>query len=113
MEIESIEPDRVRVRLPFRGEVTTVGEVVHGGALSALVDTAATAAAWAGADLTASPRGTTVALTINFLAAARGVDVVADARVVRRGRTLTVCEVRVESASGTLVAVGLVTYKLG
>jgi len=113
MAIESIEANRVRVRLPFRAEVTTLGDVVHGGALSALVDAAATAAAWTGADLARNPRGTTVALTINFLAAARGVDVVADARVIQRGRTLTVCEVRVESAPGTLVASGLVTYKLG
>ena len=113
MEVESIERDRVRLRLPFRAEVTTGGGIVHGGAISAVADAAATGAAWSGADLSANPRGTTIALTINFLAAARGEDVVADARVIRRGRTITVCEVAVEGAEGKRVASALVTYKLG
>ena len=113
LEVDSIEADRVRVRLPFRTEVTTVGDIVHGGAISALIDTAATGAAWSAADLSANPRGTTIALTINFLAAARGQDLVADARVIQRGRTITVCEVVVEGANGQRVASALVTYKLG
>ena len=113
IEVESIAPDHVRARLPFRPEVTTVGDVVHGGALSALIDTAATAAAWTGADMARNPRGTTVALTVNFLAAARGADVVADARVIQRGRTITVCEVHAETVAGVRAASALVTYKLG
>ena len=113
LERDVIEADRVRVRLPFRTEVTTVGDIVHGGAISALIDTAATGAAWSAADLSANPRGTTIALTINFLAAARGQDLVADARVIQRGRTITVCEVVVEGANGQRVASALVTYKLG
>jgi uncharacterized protein (TIGR00369 family) len=63
MEEDSIERDRVRIRLPFHDEVTTVSDIVHGGALSALADAAATAAAWSGADLSSNPRGTTIALT--------------------------------------------------
>jgi len=113
MEEDSIERDRVRIRLPFHDEVTTVSDIVHGGALSALADAAATAAAWSGADLSANPRGTTIALTINFLAAARGEDLVADARVIQRGRTVTVCTVSLEDVKGKRVASALVTYKLG
>jgi uncharacterized protein (TIGR00369 family) len=112
-EVGSIAPGRVRVRLPFRNEVTTVGDVVHGGAISALIDTAATAAAWSGADLAANPRGTTIALTVNFIAAARGQEIIAEANVIQRGRTITVCEVRVEGADARRVANALVTYKLG
>jgi uncharacterized protein (TIGR00369 family) len=113
MQVETIDADRVRIRLPFRADVTTGGDIVHGGAISALVDTAATGAAWSAADLSANPRGTTIALAINFLAAARGQDIVADARVIQRGRTITVCEVAVQDASGRRVASALVTYKLG
>lgn len=112
MEVDRVERDRVRVRLPFRAEVTTVADVVHGGAISALIDTAATAAAWTAADLSRHPRGTTIALTVNFIAAARGEDIVADAQVIQRGSTITVCEVSVTGRSGQLVARGLVTYKL-
>ena len=112
MAVDSIERDRVRVRLPFRTEVTTIGDLVHGGAISALIDAAATAAAWSGADLSRNPRGTTVALTVNFLAAARAQDIVAEARVIQRGRTITVCEVSVAGTDGTRVANALITYKL-
>jgi uncharacterized protein (TIGR00369 family) len=112
VEVVAIERDRVRVRLPFRSEVTTVGDLVHGGAISALVDVAATAAAWTGADLTRNPRGTTIGFSLNFLAPARRQDLVADAHVVQRGRTICVCEVQVETADGRAVARALVTYKL-
>jgi uncharacterized protein (TIGR00369 family) len=113
MKVETVEADRVCVRLPFRLDVTTGENTVHGGAISALVDTAATGAAWSCADLSSNPRGTTVALAINFLAAARGQDIVAEARVIQRGRTITVCEVGVRDASGRRIASALVTYKLG
>jgi uncharacterized protein (TIGR00369 family) len=113
IEVEAIEIDRAKLRLPFRGEVTTVGDVVHGGAISALIDSAATAAAWSGADLSQNPRGTTIALTVNFVAAARGQTIVADAKVTQRGKSITFCEVDTRDAAGRLVATALVTYKLG
>jgi uncharacterized protein (TIGR00369 family) len=112
LEVVSVERDRVAVRLPFRPEVTTVGDLVHGGALAALVDTAATAAAWASEALAPDSRGTTVGFTINYLAGARGRDVIATARVARRGGSLCVLDVDVADAAGEPVARALVTYKL-
>jgi uncharacterized protein (TIGR00369 family) len=113
VRLEALERDRVRVRLPFRPALTTVGDVVHGGAIAALVDVAATAAVWSGVDPTQTRRGTTVGLTVNFLAAAHGCVLVATARVVQRGRTVCVCEVVVEDGAGADVARALVTYKVG
>ena len=112
--IETVEvaPDLVRVRLPFRSEVTTVGDLVHGGAIAALIDVAATAAFWTGADLKRNPRGTTIGFTVNFLAPARGAELIADARVVQRGRSISVGEVDVTGVDGRPVARALVTYKL-
>ena len=111
--LEHIEPDLVRVRLPFRDDIVTIGDMVHGGAISGLIDIAATAAAWSGASPGGSPRGTTVGFSVSFLAAGRGQDLVAAARVIRRGRTLSVCDVEVTDGSGEAVARALVTYKLG
>jgi uncharacterized protein (TIGR00369 family) len=113
IELEHVGLDEVRLRLPFRNDVTTIADVVHGGALSSLIDTAATAAAWSGASLDGTPRGTTIALTVNFLAAARGQDVVATGRVIRRGRSIVYCEVDVTAPDGTSCARALITYKLG
>ena len=112
MRVERVEEDLVVVKLPFREEVTTVGELIHGGAISALVDVAATAAAWSKVDLERNPRGTTIGLSLNFLAAARGADIVATARVIQRGRSIVVADVQVEEPSGRAVARALVTYKL-
>jgi uncharacterized protein (TIGR00369 family) len=72
MGLESIEADRARLAMPYRDELATIGDVVHGGALSALVDTAAMAASWSARDASGPLRGTTVGLSINFVAAARG-----------------------------------------
>ncbi len=112
VELVEATPDRVRTRLPFRPEITTVGDLVHGGAIGALVDVTATAAAWTGADVERGPRGTTIGLTINFLCGARAHDLFATATVVQRGQSIVVCEVAVADDAGGSIARALVTYKL-
>ena len=112
LRLDGIEPDRARVVLLYAYAVTTYADVVHGGAVSTLVDVAATAAAWSAAEPTEAPRGATVGLSVDFLRAARGGDLEADARVIRRGRSLCFCEVDVRLGDD-LVAKGLVSYKLG
>jgi uncharacterized protein (TIGR00369 family) len=110
--VESCEADHVVVRLPFRNEVTTVGDTVHGGAIAGLIDTAATAAFWANADIAPGSRGTTIGFSLSFLSGGRGVDLVADARVRRRGREICNGEVTVRDENGQDVAQAIVTYKL-
>lgn len=102
--------DRAVVRMPYR-EHLGVGRV-HGGAISALVDIAATAAFWSHPDLTDEARGATVGFTINFLSLAVGKDLIADATVRRRGGSLCTGDVSVADTDGTEVAVARVTYKL-
>jgi len=100
LRLERFATDEVCVRLPYRTAVTTLGELLHGGALSALIDVAATAAAWSRADLARGPRGTTIGLTVNFLNGAQGRDVLGTARVVQRGSSIVVCEVQVRDEAG-------------
>lgn len=112
LTLEHIEPERAVLRLAYSEEVTTFGDVIHGGAIATLADVAATAAAWSAAEVTGAPRGATVGLTVDYLGAARGQDLRAEARVMRRGRSICFCEVDV-LAGEDLVAKALVTYKLG
>lgn len=112
LEWVDAEEDCVRLRLPYREEVTTVGDTVHGGAISSLVDAAATASFWASPRVEPGSRGTTIGFAINFVAAGRGRDLVATARVRRRGREISTGEVAVTDSEGREVAVALVTYKL-
>jgi uncharacterized protein (TIGR00369 family) len=109
--LESMEPDRARMSLPFDDALPTMGDVVHGGAISSLIDTTAAAAAWSGAEVPERPKASTVGFTVNFLSPARAQGVTADARVIRRG-AVTVIAVDVNGDDGTAIATALVTYRL-
>ena len=112
LELVGVADDEVSVRLPFCDDVTTLGSLVHGGAVSALVDVAAMGAAWTKADLARSPRGTTIGFSVNFLAGAIATDLVATARVIQRGKAVQVVDVDVRNVDGASTARALVTYKL-
>lgn len=113
IELVEVGDDRAVLRLPFKPELATMGDLVHGGAIAALVDTAAMAAAWATTELPAELKGSTVGLSVDFLRAARGAELRAQARVLRRGGSLCFCDVEVADPEESLVAKAQVTYKLG
>ena len=113
IRLERLEDDRAVLVMPFRPELVTIGDVVHGGAVATLADTAVMAAAWADDTVPEALAGATVALSVNFVAAARASDLTAEARVVRRGRSLCFCEATVTDADGTVVATAMGTYRFG
>ena len=113
IELVGLEPDAAELRLPFKPELATMGDTVHGGALAALLDTAVTVAAWSHDEEPESLAGATVSLHIDYVAAARGKDLIARARLTKRGRRL--CFVRAEASEpeGRVVATAQGTYQLG
>jgi uncharacterized protein (TIGR00369 family) len=54
---------------------------------------------------------TTLDLNVSFLSAARG-DVIAEGRILRRGRTIAFGEASVTDTAGATVAVGRATYMI-
>ena len=108
--LEHQETDRVDVRLPYMDDLG-VGRV-HGGAISALIDIAATACFWSHPDITETARGATVGFTVNFLSLVVATDLVAVATIRRRGGTLCTGDVSVRNEAGDEVATAIVTYKL-
>lgn len=113
IELVALEPGTATLRLPFDQTMTTIGSVVHGGAIATLLDSAGAAAAWSDAEVPANIRGTTVTLSVSYLAAAEDEDVLAVARVLRRGRSLVYLDIEATTPSGKAVAKGLATYKIG
>lgn len=111
IRLDEIAPGTARLSMPFADVLPTMGDTIHGGAISSLIDTAAATAAWAGAEVPEHPRASTISLTVNFLSPARSQGVAATARVVRRG-SVSVIEVDVTADDGTEVATALVTYRL-
>jgi uncharacterized protein (TIGR00369 family) len=112
LRLEVLEPDTAEVVLPFSESNVTVGDVVHGGAISTLIDVAATAAVWSAIEPSEGATGVTVGMTVQFLRAARGEEVKARARVTRRGRQICFCDVEVVGSDEQPVARGLVTYRV-
>jgi uncharacterized protein (TIGR00369 family) len=111
MRLTDLGQDRAEMVLPFSEELATIGDVVHGGAISTLVDTAGMAAAWADRADPGERAGSTVGLSVDFVSAAHGEDLTAAASVIRRGQSLCFCEVDVTGESGQVVAKGLVTHR--
>ena len=111
MRLTALEQDRAEMVLPFGEEVVTIGDVVHGGAIATLIDTAGMAAAWADRSEPGEAAGSTIGLSVDFVSAARGEDVTAEANVIRRGQSLCFCEVEVTGEAGQVVAKGLVTHR--
>jgi uncharacterized protein (TIGR00369 family) len=110
--LETLEADRARLVMPYADRLATMGDVVHGGAIATLADTAAMAAAWASDEVPEAVAGGTVSLAMSYLAAARG-DLRADARVTRRGGRLCFVGVEVLDAGGTVVATAQAVFRLG
>ena len=86
MELREIEDERAVLALPFRQELVTIGDVVHGGAVSTLIDTAATAASWSAISFEGEPAdgNPTVGLSVDFLAAARAEGLLAEVLAAAR-----------------------------
>jgi len=112
VRFDRYEPDDVVLRLPFRADLTNDGVVYHGGVIASLMDTAGAAAAWSNHDFAKGTRASTVAISIQYVGAARESDLLCHARAVKRGRELVFCEMTATDAAGTVVAQGLLTYRI-
>ena len=92
-ELTLVEPGSCEIRLPFRSDLTQQHGYFHAGALTSIADSAGGYAAYTLMD--ANDSVLAVEFKVNLLAPGRGDAAVARARVVRSGRTLTVCQIEV------------------
>ena len=90
-----VEPGRVSIELPYRDDLVQQHGYLHAGIVGTIADSAG---GYAG--FTLMPPGSSV-LSVEYrmhlLAPAEGERFVAHGRVIRAGRTLTVCELDVEA----------------
>lgn len=114
-ELVSAEPGRLVMRLPWRAQHTHSGVLpgnepsLHGGAAASLADIAASSAL---STVLAEGEGrTTIALAIHYLAPLRG-DVIAEARVRRRGGRTAFIDIDLTGGDGTLGAVARATFAI-
>ena len=97
-ELLQIAPGEVHIALPHKPDLTQQHGYFHGGVVATIADTAAGYAA-----LTLFPKGTGVLTTefkINLLRPAEGERLVARGRVIKPGRTLSICQSDVYAENG-------------
>jgi uncharacterized protein (TIGR00369 family) len=108
LTLEKSEKGQVEIRLPFRDEFLRAdgSDWLHGGVVSALVDIAGDYAVISevGAGVP------TIDMRVDYLRPARRGDLVAVARTLRVGRTVSVADVEVRDEGGITVAVGRAVY---
>ncbi len=110
LRITRWDPDGVEATLPFADQLTAHEDILHGGVIAALIDTIGSGAVMAGHDYDTGTRSMTVSLTVNYLSVAPRQDLIASARVTKRGRLMNFAEVDVRGAETRKpVAQGLVT----
>lgn len=112
IETVSAEKGEAVCRVTLAERHLNYNDVVHGGVTSGLVDSAAGSAIRSlrtQEEIHAQPHATTD-LHVSYLAAPRGTEMVARARVIRSTRTAVFTEVEVQDGEERMVARGLVTF---
>jgi len=114
IEVDGAGPGWVRLRVPVRDDLRNAsGAPVHGGVYSALVDTAVGGALSTLHEAAEGGVGqTTLDLNVSFLAGASAGAILAEGRILKRGRSIAFGEARISDAEGKLLAVGRATYMI-
>lgn len=105
---ESVGKGRAVLRMDVKEHHRQIHDVVHGGVLAALADTAAAVAAY-----TAVPEGAeivTIELKINYLTPVPKGRIWAEATVLRAGRNFVVTECEIRTQQNVLAAKALLTF---
>lgn len=91
----AVEPGMTQIELPFRDDLTQQHGFFHAGITTTIADSAGGYAAFSLFPDSASVL--TVEFKVNLLAPADGQRLLATGRVVRPGKTLTICQLEVEA----------------
>ncbi|MEP6705864.1 MAG: PaaI family thioesterase [Pyrinomonadaceae bacterium] len=108
IELDEATRGSARMHMDARQDLRQVSDVLHGGSIASLIDTAA---AFAVITMLEPDQSTTTSdLTIHYLRPVSSGSVAAEARVLRSGRRLLVVTVNVFDNLQALVATAVTTY---
>ena len=109
VKVDHKEKGRAVLSVAARHELTNSWGGMHGGVITALLDMSMAQAARTMSEQDAG--GITIDMSISFMRASSG-RLVAEAHVLRGGKSIIFCEGEVRDADGELVAKALGTYML-
>jgi uncharacterized protein (TIGR00369 family) len=93
-----VVPGEVEIRLPYRADLTQQHGFMHAGIIATIADSACGYAAFT--LMPADAAVLSIEFKINMVAPARGESFIARARVIRAGRSITVCQAEVHAVQG-------------
>ncbi len=111
MSLVEVAHERAVLALPFRPEHANAAGPLNGGASASLLLMPGMVAAWTGVDLDAALHLSCVDMSVHYLAPAIAEDVLAEARVVRRGRDFYFLTVALRTPAEKPICQGLMTYR--
>ena len=110
-KIKTLKPGLCEIELPYRPELSQQHGFFHGGVVGTLADNACAYAAYTLTESHASIL--TVEYKLNLVAPGKGESLLARGKVVKSGRTLSVCEGKVYSVhDGKMTLCAIVTETL-
>ena len=108
LEVEEADDGRARVRMRAGSSHLNAAGNVHGGAIATLMDAAMGSAVYSTAT-TDEPTIATIEMTVTYLEPGQTGELVADARVIKRGRRVTIVEAEAHQ-DGEMVAHAISTF---
>jgi acyl-CoA thioesterase len=108
LELDDIRKGWAKVRLPFDRKLVHPLGIAHGGAIFSAADSAVAMALIGMLDRSESM--TTIEMKINYIRAFEEGEIVAEARIVHKGKTTAVGEVEIKDDKNRLVAAASATY---
>jgi uncharacterized protein (TIGR00369 family) len=111
IELVDLADGFARLRLPVASGLHQGYGVAHGGAITSLADSALAIALMT--QIEPGQRVFTIELKVNFLMSIESGEMIAEARVVHKGRRIAVGEVDIKDNEGRMVAKMLSTYSIG
>jgi uncharacterized protein (TIGR00369 family) len=107
----TVEPGSARLELPFRDEVSNPGQQVHGGVVSSMLGIAGRVAALSQDEIAGPCSASTIELNVTYLSSAVGEDIVAEGKVLRRGKELSHVRSEVTNREGKPLGVAMVIFR--
>ena len=112
MEILEVEPGYAKLRVRFREALTHAGGVAHGGVMASLADSCIACALFG---LVENPAGigfSTIEMKLNYFRPFAKGEMIAEGRIIQKGRTIAVGEMDVHDGEGTAYGKGIATYRI-
>lgn len=109
IQVLEVSRGRAKLLLPASDKVLRHGGILNGGAIATLMDASGGTAT---ATVNTGINQVTIELKVNYLEAMKKGNAYCEARVIRAGRNIVVCEMDVTDESGKLCAKGIGTWMI-